>query len=153
MKPIAEEEEQKKEAGLKSAVVVINKGTKMAPWQELNTVAHLSAAFAARVGKQLFLQDKIKTKDEKSIALNIQHAIMIKESATNIDIKVLIEKARKLELEVAEFTTEMQETTNDKKVMAITEGKNYEQIEYLGCLVFGNKAVVDELTKGLRLYS
>jgi lysyl-tRNA synthetase class 2 len=62
----------------KIAVVVINEGAGLVSWQRLNTVAHLSASFAAREGKSLMLQDEIATSDNKRIKLNIQHAIMLK---------------------------------------------------------------------------
>jgi len=157
MKPIEETEtaptvEKKTSHELKSAVVLINKELNIQPWQELNTVAHLNAAFGARQGKPLFLQDKIQTKDAQSINLNIQHAIMIKEAKNTTDIRTIIEKAKEIGLEVAEFTKEMQETTNDKKVIAISKEKEYNQIEFLGCLIFGKKTLVDDLSKDFPLH-
>ncbi len=135
------------------AVAVINKATPMEPWQEMNTVAHLNAAFAARKGKSLLYQDQISTQDDHQINLNIQHAIMIKTAQSANSVRELIEKARTAGLEVAEFTREMIETTNDKKVIEMTKGKSYADIDYLGVLVFGKKSIVDELTKDFPLYS
>lgn len=151
VKPVVDEEEEKIRE-MKSAIVLINKGLNKQPWQELNTVAHLNASFAARKGKELFLQESITTKDHKQIKLNIQHAIMIKEAKNSQEIAVIINKAKAQDIEIAEFTKEMQETTNDKKVIAITKEKNYADIEYLGCLIFGKKSLVDDLTKQFPLH-
>lgn len=134
------------------AAVVVNKGIGLLPWQEMNTVAHLNASFASRAGKKLLFQDDIKTRDGESIKLNIQHAIMIKSAPDTAAVKSLITEAKKEDLEVIEFTREMIETTDDKKVISITKKKDYSEIEELGVLIFGKKSVVDGLTKHLELY-
>lgn len=46
MKPLDQEESGKQKTQL--AVSVLNQGAKLEKWQELNTIAHLSASFAAR---------------------------------------------------------------------------------------------------------
>jgi len=135
----------------KIVVAIINKGLKLEKWQEMNTVAHLNAAFAARQGRKLFLQDTIETKDDKEINLNIQHAIMIKEAKYNKEVLDLIKAAKESELEVAEFTREMIETTDDKKVVALTKKKKLKDVEFLGVLVFGRKSIVEKLTGKFKL--
>lgn len=137
----------------KMAVAVINKGVGLEPWQELNTVAHLTAAFGVRAGKPLLYQDEITTKDDERIKLNIQHAIMIKESPSTDALRELRTQAKEQKLEIAEFTREMIETTSDKKVIEITKAKTLKQVEYLGLLVFGEKGKVESLTKDFKLYS
>ena len=135
------------------AVAIINSGGKLALWQELNAVAHLTAALGARAGKSLFYQDEIRTKDSEAIKLNIRHAIMIKEAHKNGELRELSIIAKQKGLEVAEFTREMLETTNDKKVIEVTKQKNVKDIEYLGVLVFGPRSEVEELTKQFKLHS
>ena len=135
------------------AVAIINKSAKMEPWQELNAVAHLNAAFGARVGRKLFFQDEITTKDDEAIHLNIRHAIMIKVVGSNKEIKDIVRAAEELGLEVSEFTREMLTTTSDKKVISETKGKKYSDVEHLGVLVFGPAETVDQITKDLKLYS
>jgi lysyl-tRNA synthetase class 2 len=137
---------------LQVAVAVINGGAGLEKWQELNTVAHLNAAFGARNGRELFFQDEIETQDGRKIRLNIQHAIMIKKAPSSEVMRELADTARKQGLEVAEFTREMLETTNDKKVIAATKEKKRDEVEYLGVLVFGEKGAVDGLTESLALY-
>jgi lysyl-tRNA synthetase class 2 len=137
------------------AVAVISKGAGLEAWKELNTVAHLNAAFAARMtkkGHNLFQQDEIKSKDGKNIKLNIRHAIMIKTATSNQELKKLAGEAKQHGLEVAEFTKEMLESTNDKKVAEWTAQKPHEEIEHLGILVFGPESKVKELTGQLPLY-
>jgi NAD-dependent DNA ligase len=72
---------------------------------------------------------KIKTADDKDIKLNIQHAIMIKELGSNDVLKAVIQKAGEQGLSISEFTREMIETTNDKKVIAATKEKKFDDIE------------------------
>jgi lysyl-tRNA synthetase class 2 len=118
----------------------------------MNTIAHLTAAFGARSGKQLLLQDSIITKDNEHIKLNIQHAIMIKNANSNKEILDLIKVAKDQELEISEFTREMIETTDDKKVIKETVQKDLKNIEYLGVLIFGKKNVVEKLTERFELF-
>ena len=152
--PMAEESKDKsgKSKQAKIAVAVINSGANMERWQELNTVAHLNAAFGAREGRKLLYQDEISTSDDVHIKLNIQHAIMIKTAGSGNDLQKLADAARENKLEIAEFTREMIETTSDKKVIENTAQKKLDQIERLGVLVFGERAVVEKLTVDFELY-
>ncbi|MBI4155611.1 MAG: lysine--tRNA ligase [Candidatus Zambryskibacteria bacterium] len=146
MKP---QEERKKENY--TVIAVVNSGAGLEPWQIMNTVAHLAAAFGARTKKKLFKFDGIKTKDNKNIKLNIQHAIMLKKAGSSEEIWKLSDTAQERGLEIAHFTREMIETTNDNKVAEQTKSKNYKDIDFLGLLIFGPKSEVDELTKDLEL--
>jgi lysyl-tRNA synthetase class 2 len=134
------------------AVALLNKSANMAKWQELNAVGHLTAAFGARAGKKLLHQDEVVTKDNQKIKLNIQHAIMLKNINSDEEIRKLLADAKKLGLHIAEFTREMIETTNDKKVIEATAKKNHSEVDYLGVLLFGKKSSVESLTKDYSLY-
>lgn len=136
----------------KIAVAVLNKNLLTEKWQELNTIGHLTASLWGRIWKELFLQDKITTHDWVDIKLNIQHAIVIKEINSNEDIKKLINISKEKWLEITEFTKEMFQTTNDKKVVEITQTKVYNDIDYLWILIFWDKKVVDEITKDIQFY-
>ncbi|HBI25322.1 MAG: Lysine-tRNA ligase [Candidatus Wolfebacteria bacterium GW2011_GWC2_39_22] len=152
--PMKEEGEVKtgKAKETKIAVVVLNKGASMERWEEMNTVGHLNAAFAARGGKGLLMQDEIQTKDNQAIKLNIQHAILIKEAGSSEVIQKLIKESKVQKLDVAEFTREMLKTTNDKKIIEETKAKDIDDVEFLGALVFGEKGKVESLTKEFELY-
>ncbi len=141
-----------KKTGGSEAVALINRGAKLEPWQELNTVAHLNAAFGARSGRRLLMKDEIETKDKKRIKLNIQHAIMIKQADSSADIQQLAAEAKAAGLEVAEFTREMIETTSDKKVVEQTGKKDLSEVEHFGVLVFGPREKVRRLTARFPLY-
>jgi lysyl-tRNA synthetase class 2 len=153
MRPKGHEEVKKDKKDTMVAVALVNKGAGMAPWQEMNTVSHLNAAFGARVGRGLFTRDTIVTKDGKQIKLNVKNAIIIKTAGDSAALLNLANAAAAAGLEVDQFTREMLETTNDKKVMEMTAEKNADEVEHLGVLVYGSKKVVDELTKDFSLYS
>ena len=136
------------------AVALINKGAAMEPWQEMNTVAHLNAAFGARVGKtELFSQDVITSKDGKQIKLNIKTAIVLAVAQSSAEIFDIANAAKKEGMEVEYFTREMIQTTNDKKIAEITATKNADEVEYLGVLVYGPKTKVYGLTERFPRYS
>jgi len=83
--------------------------------------------------------------------LNIQNAIMIKKADSNKEIVNLIEAAKGKGIEVYEFTREMIETTDDKKIIETTKSKDFDEIEFLGVLVFGNKKDIEDLTDQFQL--
>jgi lysyl-tRNA synthetase class 2 len=150
IKPKEELKVGKKET--KVAHIVLNREYGLEKWQELNAVAHLGAEFAGNIGKELFYKKEIKTKDEKSILLNIQHAIVVKQAENKSQIFNLIDNAQKEGIKVYSFTQEMLQTTNDKKVEEITKTKNFKDIDFLGVLVFGEKKEIDLLTNNFELY-
>lgn len=153
MKPkdISDSDEEKLK-NTKIAVVLINKSSNMEAWQEMNTASHLSASFASRKGRELLEQDDLVTKDGKKIKLNIQHAIMIKETETNDSLIGIINEARANELEVVEFTRDMLETTDDAKLIKNAGKRDFDEFEYLGVLVFGKMFTINKLTKKFDLY-
>ncbi len=153
MKPGKPSNQAWKSKETKIAVALINKELNLEPWQEMNTIWHLSASLWARWGKKLLQQDTIKTKDWKEITLNIQHAIMIKESSSNSMLHELLSKAKEAWVETTEFTQEMIATTDDAKVVSMTVDKTHAEIEYLWILLFGNKKTIDKLTWWFQLYS
>jgi lysyl-tRNA synthetase class 2 len=142
---------------------IVNKETKVAvlvirndlgeTWKVLNTSAHLGASLGAHLGKSLLLQDVVSTKDKVGINLNIKHAIMIKECNDSQSLINITQKAKENNLEVEEFTRQMQDTTNDKKVIAQTSLLNNKDVERLGVLIFGEKDRVEEITKDFKLFS
>ena len=115
---------------------MINSSSPMKKWEKMNTIAHLNAAFGARIGRNLLLQNKISTSDNEEINLNIRYAIMIKEISSSEEIRKLVSRARSLGLEISEFTKEMIETTDDRKVISSTGMKKWKDINYLGVLIF-----------------
>lgn len=76
----------------------------------------------------LLSQNSIITKDDEKLKLNIQYTIMIKEADKNDEIIKLLKRAKKLDLDMAVFTREIIETTNDKKVIKLIKDKKLEDV-------------------------
>ncbi|MFH1233579.1 MAG: DUF2000 family protein [Patescibacteria group bacterium] len=60
--------------------------------------------------------------------------------------------AQEKKLEIAEFIREMIETTSDKKIIEQINKKDLKNVEYLGVLIFGEKIIIEELTKKFELF-
>lgn len=141
--------EDAKNESLNIAHIVLNftKESNLVEWQKFNTVAHVSASFGARIGKQLFFADEITTQDDRKLKLNIQYAIMIHSSDSESSMKDLINDSESEGLRIFPFTREMLETSDDKKVLSISKTKNFNELEILGVLVYGRKDLADEKVK------
>ncbi len=122
-------------------------------WSKLNAAAHLSASLGAREGKKLIYIDHSTTTDGVHIPMNIQHAIMMKSASNKADLVALKKAAEADKLTVTCFTKEMRESSNDEKVKIAQEAKALNEIDFLGILVFGEKAKVEALTKQFPLIS
>ncbi|NCP67903.1 lysine--tRNA ligase [bacterium] len=133
------------------ATAIINTDLVEEDWQALNSVGHLCAAFGAREGDHLFFQDEITTKDGNAIKLNTTQAIMIKSSNDNQALIELAQLAKLKGLQVAEFTREMLETSDDRNVANLTAGKDLNEIDFYGVLVFGKKSTVEQMTAKFEL--
>lgn len=120
-------------------------------WSKLNAAAHLSASFASRVGKSLIHIDHSTTKDGEIIPMNIQHAILMKETEQKSKLLELKRLAETQGLTVSVFTEEMRESSNDLKVSEKQSAKNAEDVGFLGVLVFGERKQVEDLTTGFKL--
>jgi lysyl-tRNA synthetase class 2 len=151
MRPKEAKEIKAKDLASYTAVAILNKENHLEPWQEMNTIAHLNASFAARFGKSLLYQDKIKTKDNKEIYLNIQNAIMIKEASSGKQMVELLTEAEKADLAVFEFIRPMIETSDDKKIIDYAKGRDWSEVDFLGILIFGKRSIVEKITADLPL--
>ena len=147
----SEKKEEKMQTNL--AVALVNKEANLESWQEMNTIAHLNAAYWARKWKELFAFDSTKTQDWVDVTMNTTHAIMIKESNTWNEIKELMKTARDNWLLVTEFTREMLETSDDDKIAKTYKNKDFTDVEYLGVLVYGKMKEVKKITEKFELYS
>ena len=128
------------------AHVVLWNHPELAEWQKYNTIAHLTASFAAREGKKLILFEHSHTQDGEDIPMNIQHAIMIKQTDDLNKLRQLKRLAEQEKLLVTVFTEDMQLTSDDYKVNQLHTQKLSSEIKYLGVLVYGKKSLVEKLT-------
>ncbi len=115
-------------------------------WQKYNTIAHLAASFAAREGKKLLMLEHSHTQDGEIIPMNIQHAIVIKQTNDLQKLRQLKQLAEQAKLLVTVFTEEMQLTSDDVKVNQLHAQKQADEIKYLGVLVYGKRNLVEQLT-------
>jgi len=128
------------------AHVVLWNHPELAEWQKYNTIAHLTASFAAREGKKLIVFEHSHTQDGENIPMNIQHAIMIKQTDDLNKLRQLKRLAEQEKLLVTVFTEEMQLTSDNYKVNQLHTQKLSSEIKYLGVLVYGKKSSVEKLT-------
>lgn len=134
--------------------IILNKDGNLENWQKLNISSHLSAEFAGKNNIEKFYKDKIKSKDNFDIELNIKYPIIIKEDSSDFIKKIIKDNNPEIKnsgVKVYHFTREMLNTTNDKKVEKDISEKDFENIEFLGILIFGDKDVVDNLTSSSEL--
>lgn len=122
-------------------------------WSKLNAAAHLCASLGAREGRYLIRMDHSTTADGERIPMNIQHAIMMKNTADRNELLQLKRQADGLGLMVTCFTEEMRDSSNDEKVKAKQEVKKTDEIGFLGVLVFGEKKMVEKLTDKFTLFN
>lgn len=132
--------------------IVLNNDS-MQGWQKMNTAAHLSSSFAARIGPKLFENNSSQTKDGQDILMNIQHAIVMKEANSSSDLYELIQHTENKDLFVVTFTRDMIESSDDKIVMRSHSSKPAVEIDYLGVMVYGPLKEVRKLTKEFGLWS
>lgn len=144
---------QNKKKTLKVAHALILDTDEIPQWKKLNAASHLGASFAARIGKELIHVDESITTDGESIPMNIGHAIVMKKVSSRADLLTIKRKADKLDLIVTAFTDEMAASANDFKVREVQEAKQAQDIGFLGILIFGEKDVVESLTKAYALFS
>lgn len=146
--------ETRKSEKTQVAVCILSKDANLEKWQQLNTVGHLTASLAGRKKhKELFFDEHLETQDNEKIKFNIEHAIVIKEAADSNALKKIESIAEKGGLETIHFTRTMIETSDDKKLKEVTKEQNYDDIELLGVLLFGDKKHVEKLTADLELLS
>lgn len=116
-------------------------------WSKLNAAAHLSASFAARLGKKLFEIEETVTLDGQKVPMNIRHAIMMKKTGDRAALIQLKKDAEAAGFEVACFTEEMRDSRNDKEVKVKQEQKKLDDIKFLGVLIFGDMKKIEKLTE------
>jgi lysyl-tRNA synthetase class 2 len=141
----------KKPRTMRADVIVLDNQDTPA-WSQLNTVAHLSASFASRAGKQLLHMDKSQSRDGEVIPMNITHAIMIKKTGSDTDLWHLKKSAEASGLTVSVFTQDMQDSSDDDKVHHNHLIKNTADIKLLGILIYGKKGQVEALTDDFELF-
>lgn len=144
-------EEKKKTTNV--AVILLSESSALEPWQELNSVAHLAASLAARKGKMLFDVPMSQSADGVKIPMNIGDAIILKTIEKNNDIAELQKMADLQNVEHFVFTREMLESSDDSVVDSNHQKKNYQDIEKLWIILYGERKQLEKLTANFKRYS
>jgi hypothetical protein len=71
---------------------------------------------------------------------------MIKEARDNDNMIELLKQASENDIEAFEFIRPMIETSDDKKLLSIAKERNWQDLEFLGVLIFGKRLRVEEIT-------
>ena len=148
-----ENKNDNKNRTLKVAHSIILKSPSIPEWQILNTASHLSSSFSARKGKSLFEIESSFSKDEIPIIMNIQYAIINKYTDNNDKLRELYKYCLNNDIDVTIFTESMLNSSNDKKVHNDHINTNFNDINILGILLFGDKYIIENLTKEFTLWN
>lgn len=133
----------------KKFVVILNK--KMNSWQLTNTVGHITAYLGHKMNAPFDTGQYFETKDGKLYPRNSQFPI-VSLSAKDKQLRNIMDKLRDSDLLYIAYLPEMITFADDQKLAAAIKNKTDEEVEYCGIGVFGPKAQVDELVKGLELW-
>ncbi len=133
----------------KKIVMVVEK--ELGEWKLLNALSHMSAFIGNKMPDSFDTGQFFETKDGVKLPRNSQFPIIVL-SATRSQIKELTSEAQKSGTLFITFTKDMIETTDDKKLEKMLSEQDSEHVDYLGIGLFGEKAKLDELTKGLQLW-
>jgi lysyl-tRNA synthetase, class II len=121
-------------------------------WSNYNTMSHLSASMAARMGKKLIDIDTTTSKDGFEIPMNIQYAIINYTCDSQNEILDYLLKAKAKGLEYSIFTEDMRNAKDDNGVELSHSKKTITDIIILGVCIFGKKSDVEELTSNAGFY-
>lgn len=133
----------------KKFVIVVNR--ELPSWQILNTVTHIAAYLGNKMQDRFDTGEHFVTKDGQKLPRNSQYPIIIL-SAKPALLPGLVEKVRTTNLLHLGFYREMIETNDDSELETLTKSKDHSTLEYLGVGVFGEKEIIDTLTKKFSLW-
>jgi lysyl-tRNA synthetase, class II len=137
-----DEDEKAKSKTMVAHCIILEEGQEL--WQKMNIASHLSAAYGARIGKELFHIQQSSSKDGIKINMNTTHAIVNKSVSSSLNLWAIKEKADAKGLVVEMFTQDMQNSSDDRKVDYAHSQKKALDIKLLGILVYGKKSDVEE---------
>ena len=120
-------------------------------WQVTNTIAHI-AAKVSRAVETFETRPTFQTKDGVTTPTNSQYPIMVFQTEGVEKLRALISEIRKAGLPHLSYVREMIDFENDDDLQAALGQKNEADVEYLGVGVFGDNAVLKQLTKKFSLW-
>lgn len=133
----------------KRIVAVINKDLK--PWQAANAVAHMTAIIGNRVSRDQLVSGEAFSAPDGSIPRNSQYPIMIKRT-NEAELHKLHLAVRENRMVHHVFIKEMQDTTDDSKIIAKMSHQPLAETTFYGVTFFGTNEQADSLTKKFQLW-
>jgi lysyl-tRNA synthetase class 2 len=130
-------------------VIVINPS--LPNWQIMNTSGHIAAFLGNKMSAKFDTGSHFVTKDGTALPRNTQYPIVTL-SATAAELKSLMSDVRNTNLLHIGYTSEMMETTDDKKISELIGSKTDDQVTFAGVGIFGSKHEIDTLTKKFPLW-
>lgn len=120
-------------------------------WQALNAAAHIACYFGNKLGANFSTGQSFITADGVEIPRNTQYGIAILR-ADQKDLRRVTRKAREAEVEWMGFTREMIDFSDDEELQEELGSKNAEEVEYLAVGMYGNRGVLEVITKGVQAW-
>lgn len=123
------------------------------PWQGMNVLGHMAVALGANKDSELMGREILA--DQSGIAHTgiARFGFIIKKgNPENIARTIRAARGNKL-LTAIDFPREMLDTRHDDALAEAIESQSETKFEYLGAILYGPTALVDQLTKDFPLWS
>lgn len=117
-----------------------------------NVIAHLCFSIGKRVDINDFGQNPLIDGDGISHTGISKYPIIVTKLKSSKLKKVIAEFKSIPDILIADYPTEMLETGHDNELVEALKSKSNEELEYLGCAVFGDSAVINNLTAKFTLW-
>lgn len=120
-------------------------------WQQLNATAHIAAHFGAQLADGLVTAVQFTSKDGFNIPRNSQYGIAILRAEAK-DLRRVLRRAQEAKVDWMTYIREMVDLLDDNEVQKIVGSKLADELEYLGIGLFGDREVLQQVTKGLQAW-
>jgi hypothetical protein len=120
-------------------------------WQQLNAAAHIAAYFGNQLGESFGTGGYFVTSDQVELPRNSQYGIAMLR-ADRKDLRRIMRRASEVRVSCMGFTQEMLDLLDDNEVQASIGRKTADEIEYLGVGLYGNRSVLETVTKGVQAW-
>ena len=130
-------------------VIVLNKDIEN--WIALNTTAHMCAKLGSVVGEELSGEEPVDKSGIKHSGIpKFANAVLVARDSNKI--RSIIDKAKNFDLVVIDYPKEGLDTYTDEEFCEAVSNKKNEEIEFIGCCIFGKTEIVNKVTGDLKLW-
>ena len=120
-------------------------------WQQLNAAAHIAAYFGNQLGDKFGTGAYFTTSDQVEIPRNTQYGIAMLR-ADKKDLRRVLRRAGEAGIQWMGFTQDMVDLLDDNDLQSAIGKKTSDEIEYLGVGLYGNRDVLETVTKGVQAW-